>query len=163
MAADSSRVRGDGGAGLSDLISLIKERFGSAVSPLPAEHGFALALSLAQPGSLPSLCKFLFMDRACQFGGMIAEEQSSHWHLHYAFLLSGSGWIDVLLSLPIETTTVPSIVAEVNAADWHERESKIFSGLNSRGIHGWATLFFTIRSGAKTLPRCARSSTPASN
>lgn len=115
------------------MISLIKERFGSAISPLPADHGFALALSLAQPGSLPSLCKFLFMDRACQFGGMIAEEQSSHWQLHYAFLLPGSGWIDVLLSLPIETTTVPSIVAEVNAADWHEREIEDLFGIHFEG------------------------------
>ncbi len=133
MAADSSLVRGDGGAGLSDLISMIKERFGSAVSPLPAEHGYALTLALAQPESLPSLCKFLFWDRCCQFGGMIAEEQSSRWQLHHAFLLPGSGWIDVLLSLPIETTTVPSIVAEVNAADWHEREIEDLFGIKFEG------------------------------
>lgn len=133
MAADSSRVRGDGGAGLSDLISLIKERFGSAVSPLPAEHGYALALAPAQPGSLPSLCKFLFWDLCCQFGGMIAEEHSSRWQLHYAFLLPGSGWIDVLLSLPIETTTVPSIVADINAADWHEREIEDLFGIKFEG------------------------------
>ena len=82
------------------------------------------------PSSLPSLCRFLFWDRGCQFGGIIAEEQSSHWRLHYAFLLSGSGWIDVLLSLPIETTTVPSIVAEVHAADWHEREIEDLFGIH---------------------------------
>ncbi len=131
MAAYSSPVCG--GAGLGDLTGQIAERFGSAVSPLPADHGFALVLSLAQPGSLPSLCKFLFMDRACQFGGVIAEEQSSHWQLHYAFLLPGAGWIDVLLSLPIETTTVPSIVAEVNAADWHEREIEDLFGIHFEG------------------------------
>jgi hypothetical protein len=88
---------------------------------------------LAQPGSLPTLCGFLFLDRSCQFGGMIAEEHSSHWQLHYAFLLPGSGWIDALLSLPIETTTVPSIVAEVNAADWHEREVEDMFGIHFEG------------------------------
>jgi Ni,Fe-hydrogenase III large subunit/Ni,Fe-hydrogenase III component G len=92
-----------------------------------------LALSLVQPSSLPSLCGFLFSDLGCQFGGMIAEEHSSHWQLHYAFLLPGSGWIDVLLSLPIETTTVPSIVAEVNAADWHEREVEDLFGIHFEG------------------------------
>jgi Ni,Fe-hydrogenase III large subunit len=64
---------------------------------------------------------------------MIAEEHSSHWQLHYAFLLPGSGWIDVLLSLPIETTTVPSVVAEVNAADWHEREVEDLFGIHFEG------------------------------
>jgi Ni,Fe-hydrogenase III large subunit len=100
---------------------------------MPAGHGYVLTLSLAQLSSLPSLCGFLFLDRGCQFGGMIAEEHSSHWQLHYAFLLPGSGWIDVLLSLPIETTTVPSIVAEVNAADWHEREVEDMFGIHFEG------------------------------
>ena len=91
MAAYTSPVEGDGRTGLSDLTAAVEERFGSAVSPMPAGHGYVLALSLAQPGSLPSLCRFLFWDRGCQFGGMIAEEHSSHWQLHYAFLLPRIG------------------------------------------------------------------------
>jgi len=133
MAAYTSHVEGDGRTGLSDLTAAVGERFGSAVSPMPAGHGYVLTLSLAQLSSLPSLCRFLFLDRGCQFGGMIAEEHSSHWQLHYAFLLPGSGWIDALLSLPIETTTVPSIVAEVNAADWHEREVEDMFGIHFEG------------------------------
>ena len=130
MATDTSPLEGDGRTGLSDLTAAIGERFGSVLSPLAAGHGYVLTLSLAQPSSLPSLCGFLFSDLSCQFGGMIAEEHSSHWQLHYAFLLPGSGWIDVLLSLPIETTTVPSIVAEVHAADWHEREIEDLFGIH---------------------------------
>ena len=133
MAAYTSHVEGDGRTGLTDLTATVGERFGSAVSPMPAGHGYVLTLSLAQLSSLPSLCGFLFLDRGCQFGGMIAEEHSSQWQLHYAFLLPGSGWIDVLLSLPIETTTVPSIVAEVNAADWHEREVEDMFGIHFEG------------------------------
>ena len=133
MATYTSPVEGDGRTGLSDLTAAVEERFGSVLSPMAAGHGYVLMLSLVQPSSLPSLCRFLFSDRGCQFGGMIAEEHSSHWQLHYAFLLPGSGWIDVLLSLPIETTTVPSIVAEVNAADWHEREVEDLFGIHFEG------------------------------
>jgi len=133
MATYTSPVEGDGRTGLSDLTAAVEERFGSVLSPMAAGRGYVLALSLVQPSSLPSLCGFLFSDLGCQFGGMIAEEHSSHWQLHYAFLLPGSGWIDVLLSLPIETTTVPSIVAEVNAADWHEREVEDLFGIHFEG------------------------------
>jgi len=133
MAADILPVKGDGRIALSDLAAAVGERFGSVLSPMPAGHGYVLTLSLAQPSSLPSLCRFLFSDLGCQFGGMIAEEQSTHWQLHYAFLLPGSGWIDVLLVLPIDTTTVPSIVAEVNAADWHEREVEDLFGIHFEG------------------------------
>jgi formate hydrogenlyase subunit 5 len=133
MAAYTSPVEGDGRIGLSDLTAAVGERFGSVLSPMAAGHGYVLTLSLAQPSSLPSLCGFLFSDRGCQFGGMIAEEHSSHWQLHYAFLLPGSGWIDVLLSLPMETTNVPSIVAEVHAADWHEREVEDLFGIHFEG------------------------------
>jgi formate hydrogenlyase subunit 5 len=130
MTACSSPHDRDKGIGLSDLTAAVAERFGNVVSPMPASHGYALTLALAQPVSLPSLCKFLFWDLGCQFGGMIAEEHSSHWRLHYTFLLAGCGWIDVLLSLPIETTTVPSVVAEVNAVDWHEREVEDLFGIH---------------------------------
>ena len=133
MAADNSHVKAEGRIGLSDLTAAVGERFGSVLSPMAAGHGYELTLALAQPSSLPSLCRFLFSDLGCQFGGMIAEEQSSYWQLHYAFLLPGSGWIDVLLKLPIEITSVPSIVAEVNAADWHEREVEDLFGIHFEG------------------------------
>jgi formate hydrogenlyase subunit 5 len=133
MTACSSPADGNEQIGLSDLTAALGERFRSEVSPIQAERGYVLTLSLIQPDSLPSLCRFLFWDLGCQFGGMIAEELSDHWRLHYTFLLSGSGWIDVLLSLPIETTTVPSIVAEVNAIDWHEREAEDLFGIHFEG------------------------------
>jgi len=133
MAANASPIEGSHRVGLRSLIAAVEERFGGVLSPMPAGRGYVLTLSLAQPGLLPSLCKFLFWDLGCQFGGMIAEESSGHWQLHYAFLLPESGWIDVLLSLPIETTTVPSIVAEVHAADWHEREVEDLFGIHFEG------------------------------
>ncbi len=129
MGAYSSSMEGGGRTSLNDLAAAIEGRFGNGVSQTPANHGFALSFSLAAPSSLPALCSFLFWDRACMFGGIIAEEQSSHWQMHYVFLLPASGWIDVALTLPIETTTVPSIVAVVHAADWHEREIEDMYGI----------------------------------
>jgi Ni,Fe-hydrogenase III large subunit/Ni,Fe-hydrogenase III component G len=114
---------------LNTLTTALSERFGTDVSAAPAGNGFSLALSPARREILPSLCRFLFWDSGCVFGGIVAEEHATQWHLHYAFLLPESGWIDVMLILPIETKTVPSIVAEVHAADWHEREIEDMFGI----------------------------------
>jgi formate hydrogenlyase subunit 5 len=79
---------------------------------------------------LPSLCRFLFWDGGCSFGGIIAEEHSTHWKLYYLFLLPSAGWIEATLQMPIEASTVPSISSEVHAADWHEREVEDLFGLH---------------------------------
>jgi Ni,Fe-hydrogenase III large subunit/Ni,Fe-hydrogenase III component G len=112
------------------LAAAIQERFTDGVSQNPANHGHALSYSLMQPGLLPVVCSFLFWDRGCMFGGIVTEEQPNRWQLHYLFLVPAAGWIEVALSLPIETTTVPSIVAEVHAADWHEREIEDLFGIH---------------------------------
>lgn len=130
MGAHSSFMEGGGTAGLSDLAAAIGERFGNEVLRIAANHGYALSFSLAKPDQLPALCSFLFWDRGCVLGGLIAEDQSSHWQMHYVFLLPASGWIDILLTLPLATASVPSIVAEVHAADWHEREIEDLFGIH---------------------------------
>lgn len=130
MAAHSSPTAGENMPSLADLASAIQERFGDAISQNPANHGYALSYSLAQPSALPALCSFLFWDRGCMFGGIITQEQSDSWRMHYLFLLPLSGWIDIVLSTVLETTTVPSIVAEVHAADWHEREIEDLFGIH---------------------------------
>ena len=108
------------------------------------------------PGHLPSLCRFLFWDMGCSFGGMIAEEHPSHWQLYYRVSSSRAGWIEVLLQLPIETTTVPSIAPKCMQPTGTSARSKIFSDFISRDILGWATLSFTTKSGVKASTRCAR-------
>ena len=130
MGAHSSPAQGSERTSLNDLAAEIQERFVDAVSPNPAKDGFALSYLLMQPGSLAALSSFLFWDRGCTFGGIIAEEQSDRWQMHYLFLLPTSGWIEILLSLSIETTSVPSIVAEVHASDWHEREIEDLFGIH---------------------------------
>jgi Ni,Fe-hydrogenase III large subunit/Ni,Fe-hydrogenase III component G len=116
-------------ASLTALSASLSGRFGNDVSVAPVNNGYSLRLSLAHAGVLAALCKFLFWDCGCVFGGITAEEHPSQWQLHYMFLLPELGWIEVGLSLPIETTIVPSIVAEVHSADWHEREIEDMFGI----------------------------------
>jgi len=130
MATHSSPIAGGNIAGLADLTGMIVERFGSQVDQLRAGGNFILTLSVAQPSVLPALSRFLFWEHGCLFGGITAEEHSKDWQIHYTFLLPGSGWIDVELTTPLETTTLPSIVAEVHAADWHEREIEDLFGIH---------------------------------
>jgi len=118
---------------LDELVTAVLDRFAGAVSPVPAGQGFALGFQVNRTEALRSLCRFLFWDRGCAFGGIIAEEHPSHWQLYYPFLLPGHGWTAVALRLPCDVTTIPSISAEVHAADWHEREIEDLFGLVFEG------------------------------
>lgn len=116
-------------AKLEDLIAAVGERFGNALSESKSDRGYAGSLLVNQPEVLPSLCRFLYWDRNCPFGGIITEEHSRHWQFYYLFLLPSAGWIEVTLQLPIDSTTVPSISADVHSADWHEREVEDLFGI----------------------------------
>jgi formate hydrogenlyase subunit 5 len=129
MSTSSSPIKKRATVDLKDLIAAVGERFGTALSTRKSDGGYVLSLSVNQPESLPSICRFLFWDMGCSFGGIIAEEHSSHWQLYYPFLLPAAGWIEIKLQLPIEASTVPSISPEVHAADWHEREVEDLFGL----------------------------------
>jgi len=133
MAVPSSPMPKPAGMDLKDLTAAVGERFGPSLSNSKNDKGYVLSLSVNQPECLPSLCRFLFWDRGCSFGGIIAEEHSSHWRLYYLFLLPAAGWIEVRLQLPIETAIVPSISSEVHAADWHEREAEDLFGIHFEG------------------------------
>jgi len=133
MAVTSSGLEGNAQTRLHDLIAAVLDRFAKAVSPMPAEHGYVLGLEVNHAEALRSLCRFLFWDQACSFGGIIAEEQPDYWQLYYPFLLPKSGWITITLRLPRDVNTVPSISSEVHPADWHEREIEDLFGLDFVG------------------------------
>lgn len=118
---------------LDPLAASIQDRFGPGVSLSHAEAGMALSVALLVPRLLPPLCKFLFWDAGCSFGGLIVEEHGGSWRLVYLFLAAGSGWIGVTLEVPSGTPSVPSISSEVHAADWHEREAEDLFGLQFEG------------------------------
>jgi formate hydrogenlyase subunit 5 len=109
------------------LIAILRERFHCGVSTV--ETGAFGAVLLRDLASLPSLCRFLFWETGCSFGGLIVEERARNWELRYLFLAPYSGWIEVLVQLPLEVISVPSISSEVHTADWHEREAEDLYGL----------------------------------
>ena len=133
MAVSSSGLERNAQTRLQDLIAAVLDRFAKAVSPMPAKHGYVLELEVNHAEALRSLCRFLFWDQGCSFGGIIAEEQPDCWQLYYPFLLPNSGWITITLRLPRDVNTVPSISSEVHAADWHEREIEDLFGLDFEG------------------------------
>jgi formate hydrogenlyase subunit 5 len=118
---------------LDPLAAAVQDRFRASVSLSRRDGGVALSIVLLEPSSLPELCKFLFWDAGCSFGGLIVEERHGKWCLSYLFLAAGSGWIEMLLQVPSSASSVPSISSEVHAADWHEREAEDMFGLQFEG------------------------------
>lgn len=129
MAIELSTVEIGEPRPIAPVAIALQQQFGAAVQAEPPHDGYVLRVSVSTPDSLPSLCRFLYWDNSCLFGGITAEELPEEWQLHYAFLLPEAGWINVLLRQPIETKVVPSIVAEIHAADWHEREIEDMFGI----------------------------------
>ena len=109
------------------IIVGLRDRFHGAVSIV--ESGVVGSVLCEHLPGLPALCHFLFWEAGCSFGGLIVEEQKSQWDIHYLFLAPQTGWVEVLVKLPLEVTSIPSISAEVHAADWHEREAEDLFGL----------------------------------
>jgi formate hydrogenlyase subunit 5 len=109
------------------LVADLQTRFrcGGAI----VNNGAVVSVRFEELASLPALCRFLFWEAGCPFGGLIVEERGRRWELRYLFLASGAGWIEVVVELPLEVTSVPSVSAEVHAADWHEREAEDLFGL----------------------------------
>jgi Ni,Fe-hydrogenase III large subunit/Ni,Fe-hydrogenase III component G len=114
------------------LIEAVRERFGLA-EIRDGEAGIIYTVVLEKREILPELCRFLFWDCGCGLGGLIVEERPNGWSLSCLFLVPGSGWISVLLELPSGVNSVPSISAQVHAADWHEREAEDLFGLQFEG------------------------------
>jgi Ni,Fe-hydrogenase III large subunit/Ni,Fe-hydrogenase III component G len=106
----------------------VEARFKTAVSVAQSSDE-DISIVVRRSAALRSLCKFLFWEAGCSFGGLVVEEQRQEWLLLYLFRLPGTGWIHVTLKLPIEISSVPSISSQVHAADWYEREAEDLFGL----------------------------------
>ena len=109
------------------LIADLQQRFQCDIAA--TDSGAIASAQINDISSLPALCRFLFWDVGCGFGGLIVEERPQAWELRYIFLAHFSGWLEILVRLPLTTTSIPSISAEVHAADWHEREAEDLFGL----------------------------------
>lgn len=115
-----------------DVLSLeanLAARFKTAVT-ISRVNDQEILVGLERAHALNAVCKFLFWEAGCSFGGIVVEEQQPEWHLTYLFLLPLKHWVRVYLAIPSDKLTVPSISAEVHAADWSEREVEDLFGLH---------------------------------
>lgn len=84
--------------------------------------------------TLAEICGRLFLEWNFSFASLIVEEGASEWQLRYCFYGEReAGWVHVLLNFPLNEPTVPSIVKNVCAVDWHEREAEDLFGLKFEG------------------------------
>ena len=111
--------------------SEIQRRFGAAVSPCREEAADACFVVADLP-VLPSLCQVLVQEGGYLFAGLVVEERDE-WSLRYVFLNAHSGWAHLIVRLPHGAPKVPSISAQVHAADWYEREAEDLFGLEFEG------------------------------
>lgn len=112
---------------LPRLLAGIQAQFPCAVSII--NTGAVASILLKELVSLPSLCRHLFWESGCSFGGLIVEEHAHKWELRYLFLAPFAGFIEVVVDVSLEITSIPSVSSEVHAADWHEREAEDLFGL----------------------------------
>jgi RNA polymerase sigma factor (sigma-70 family) len=80
-----------------DVLSLeadVEARFKTAIS-VSRNLGEDIYIVVRRASALPALCKLLFWEAGCSFGGLIVEERKVEWHLVYLFLLPRRGWIHV--------------------------------------------------------------------
>ena len=85
-------------------------------------------------GVLPHVSKWLVKEMDYRLAGLIVEEQAEEWEVRYLFYLEHQqGWTHLIVRLPLEENTLPSITPEVHAADWHEREIEDLFGITFEG------------------------------
>lgn len=116
----------------ADILSLettLTARFKTAVT-ISRVSDQEIVVSLERAHALNAVSKFLFWEAGCSFAGIVVEEDQKEWHLTYLFLLPLKHWVHVCLALPLDEPALPSISAEIHAADWYEREVKDLFGLN---------------------------------
>jgi len=118
---------------LENLPTLLEARFGGSASLSKASDDADLIIDVAELSVLPALCKYLFEEAGASFSGTIVEESRREWNIRYLFLFRSGSWAYVTVRAPIETKTLPSIVAGVHAADWYEREAEDLFGLDFEG------------------------------
>ncbi len=87
-----------------------------------------------EPGILRDISDWLFNQAGYFWAGLFAEEFSDHWELRYGFYgAAEAGQVHLIVSLPPDKPSVPSITEPVHAADWHEREVEDLFGIEFEG------------------------------
>ncbi len=118
---------------LVDLSTEAARRWPGAVEVRTDLAGPSCELSCATK-TLPAVCDWLFNAAGYSFAGLVAEERASQWDLRHVFYGEPDmGWVQVVVHSPLGNKRLPSIIAAVHAADWHEREAEDHFGLVFEG------------------------------
>lgn len=88
----------------------------------------------SSPDKLVDVCEWLVAQANYKLATLIAQENEKDWLLRYIFYGDfGCGQVHVSLRRAKSYASVPSISAQVHAADWHEREIEDLFGLTFEG------------------------------
>ena len=83
---------------------------------------------------LQELSGWLFSELGYSLATIVVEEGSLRWTLRYIYYGEfGSGQVHVIVRCPLSQVTIPSISAQVHAADWQEREIEDLFGITFKG------------------------------
>jgi len=111
------------------LEATLAARFKTAIT-ISHANDQEILVSLERAHALNAVSKFLFWEAGCSFAGIVVEEGQTEWRLTYLFLLPLKHWVHVCIAVSSDRLTVPSISAEVHAADWYEREVEDLFGVH---------------------------------
>jgi Ni,Fe-hydrogenase III large subunit/Ni,Fe-hydrogenase III component G len=81
---------------------------------------------------LRSVARWLFTEHHYALATVVVEDMATRWDLGYVFYGDGAvahGQVHVAVQLQKPDTMLPSISADIFAADWHEREAEDLFGL----------------------------------
>jgi formate hydrogenlyase subunit 5 len=114
------------------LAAEIGKRFGSVVSSSGDQACAESLFTVTDSSVLPALSRFLVEEAGYLFAGLIVEERGD-WDLRYVLLHEHAGWAHLVVHVRREAPRVPSISAQVHAADWYEREAEDLFGFEFGG------------------------------
>jgi formate hydrogenlyase subunit 5 len=120
---------------MTGLVALLRDQWSDGVHVREDAHGTPVDLHIdVEISALRPLCRWLFRDRGYAFATFIVEDRTREWDLVYVFYADHPpALLHLHLRLPKSTTELPSISADVHAADWHEREVEDLFGLRFAG------------------------------
>lgn len=115
---------------LSDAIA---SRWTGEIGVIADTENLLVSIECA-PHKLPEVCEWLVAKANYRFATLIAGENASEWLLRYIFYGDfGCGQVHVLIRSTKPNSVIPSISAQVHAADWHEREVEDLFGITFKG------------------------------
>ncbi|MGO9118562.1 MAG: NADH-quinone oxidoreductase subunit C [Desulfomonilaceae bacterium] len=118
---------------LANMPDVVASRWGEVVNVTLDREGLVVLIECV-PEKLQELCGWLCSEAYYTLATLVVQEGASDWSLRYIFYGDlGFGQVHVVVHQSKSLTVIPSISAQVHAADWHEREVEDLFGLTFEG------------------------------